>query len=211
MAARPPALRSTGEATIAPAPDSGHEAVKRSLREATLRSRDRLSATQREQASRAAVARLRGLPVVREAGSVLTYAATPRELDPGGLLEHLRERGARTLLPRVRGEELELVGAAGVSDLALSPLGIREPEGRAVDPQVVEVALVPGVAFDPRGGRLGRGGGHYDRLLARLPAGAVTIGLCFSCQLVPHVPRESHDIDVDLVVTERAVHGQRPG
>jgi 5-formyltetrahydrofolate cyclo-ligase len=78
-----------------------------------------------------------------------------------------------------------------------------------VDPAVVDAAVLPGVAFDPRGGRLGAGGGHYDRLLARLPTETTRIGVGFACQLVPHVPTEPHDQRVEVVVTEASVHRAR--
>ena len=128
------------------------------------------------------------------------------EVDLATLVAPLHERGARTLFPRVRDERLELVAATDLRTLQLGHRGVREPAGRAVDPGVVDIAIVPGVAFDPRGGRLGGGGGHYDRLLASLAPAAVRIGVAFSCQLVPHLPQEPHDQPVHLVVTERSVH-----
>ncbi|MDX1658870.1 MAG: 5-formyltetrahydrofolate cyclo-ligase, partial [Nitriliruptorales bacterium] len=93
--------------------------------------------------------------------------------------------------------------------LTLGYKGIREPAGPKVDPAIVEIALIPGVAFDVMGGRLGHGGGHYDRLLATLPHGALRIGVAFSCQLVPRVPRSPVDEPVDIVITERATYHTR--
>ncbi len=75
-----------------------------------------------------------------------------------------------------------------------------------MDPEEVEIAVVPGVAFDVVGGRLGQGGGHYDRLLGFLDVDCDRVGFCFSCQVVPFVPCEEHDEPVDLVVTERALY-----
>lgn len=155
------------------------------------------------------MARLLGLPELRGAGTVLLYAALREEVDLAGALGPLRERGVRILFPRVREDELELVAAADLLTLQLGHRGVREPAGRPVDPAVVDVAVLPGVAFDPRGGRLGAGGGHYDRLLARLPAHATRIGVGFACQLVPHVPTEPHDQRVEVVVTEASVHRAR--
>ena len=74
--------------------------------------------------------------------------------------------------------------------------------------------LVPGAAFDRAGGRLGWGGGHYDRALAELAhacGGALLVGVCFSDQLIVSVPRAGHDLPVDLVVTEQAVVNARRG
>lgn len=179
---------------------------KAPLRAATLAARRALSDAQRQQASARVAERLLRLPELREASTVLLYAALREEVDLATLVGPLHERGARTLFPRVRGERLELVAAADLRTLQLGHRGVREPAGRAVDPGVVDVAVIPGVAFDPRGGRLGAGGGHYDRLLAELAATTTRIGAAFDCQLVPHIPREAHDQPVHLVVTERSVH-----
>jgi 5-formyltetrahydrofolate cyclo-ligase len=186
---------------------------KVALRRATLQARRELTRGERQAASAAAVERLLRLPELRrDVHTVLLYAAQPDELDVGGLVGPLRARGVRTLFPRVRGDHLELVAASDLLTLTLGYRGIHEPTGPAIDPAVVDAAVVPGVAFDPHGARLGRGGGHYDRLLAALPEGCVRIGACFSCQVVPAVPMEPHDEPVDLVVTDRAVHraGGRP-
>lgn len=182
---------------------------KDALRRTALAARRGLSPTERAEADAAICARLLTLPELTGASRVLAYAALPSEADPGAAVLALRARGAHTLFPRVRGSALDLVDVA--DDQALRPgyRGVREPVGRVVGADAVEVALVPGTAFDPRGGRLGGGGGHYDRLLARLPASAPVIGVAFACQMVPRVPREPHDRPVDLVVTEHRVY--RPG
>lgn len=186
--------------------ERGRNATKDSLRATASASRRGLSPDERRDATRGALRRLLRLPALRHPEVVLAYAATPAELDLADLLARLQERGARTLLPRLRGDDLELVAVTDVSRLAVGRRGVREPGGPEVPPSEVDVAIVPGVAFDPHGGRLGRGGGHYDRLLPRLPLDATRIGVCYSCQMVPRVPVEEHDAPVDLVVTERAVY-----
>jgi len=176
------------------------------LRAATRAARRALSDLERHEASARVVTRLLALPELRGARTVLLYAALREEVDLAGLVAPLHERGARTLYPRVRGTSLELVAAADLLTLQLGHRGVREPVGRMVDPEVVDVAVVPGLAFDPRGGRLGGGGGHYDRLLRRFSSRTVRVGVAFDCQLVPRVPIEAHDEPVHLVVTERSVH-----
>lgn len=180
--------------------------TKHRLRATTRAARDALSTEERAQASARIVERLLALPEMRSAGTVLMYASVPGEVDVGGMVPALHAAGARTLFPRVRGSALELVAASDLRTLQLGYRGVREPSGPAIDPAVVDVAVVPGLAFDPRGGRLGSGGGHYDRLLVRLPQVVVRIGVGFNCQVVPLVPREIHDEPVQLVVTETAVH-----
>jgi 5-formyltetrahydrofolate cyclo-ligase len=86
--------------------------------------------------------------------------------------------------------------------------GAREPitpsDAGTVETHHFDVILVPGLAFDRNGARLGQGGGWYDRVLADAPHVAA-IGICFDCQMVPHIPSESHDRRVALVVTETQV------
>jgi 5-formyltetrahydrofolate cyclo-ligase len=186
--------------------DHGVSDTKAALRTTALRARRNLEPGDRHRAAEAVARRLAGLRELSRTRCVALFAAMPEELDPSAIVPVLVQRGARTLFPRVRDDRLELVAATDLLTLRLGYRGVREPAGPAIDPSVVDAALVPGVAFDVRGGRLGHGGGHYDRLLAELPDDCVTIGVCFACQVVPQVPREDHDRDVDIVVTEAGVH-----
>lgn len=179
---------------------------KSALRASARAARAAMSADERAEASARLAARLGRIPEVRRARTVLLYAATGHEADPSGLLPVLRAREVRTLYPRVRGDHLELVEASDLRMLQLGYRGIAEPVGVAIDPAVVDLAVVPGVAFDLLGDRLGQGGGHYDRLLAALPRETTRIGACFACQVVPRVPREDHDVRMDFVVTDRTTH-----
>lgn len=179
---------------------------KTALRRTALLARRSLPDEQRRAAAERVVERLAAMRPLRNARTVLLYAAMADELDITGVVPRLREAGIRTLFPRVRGERLELVAASDLLNLTLGYRGVREPVGPSIGPEAVDVAIVPGVAFDVHGGRLGHGGGHYDRLLAALPDDRLTIGVCFACQVVPRVPRQEHDRSVELVVTESGVH-----
>ncbi len=185
------------------------EDLKARLRSSALDARRQLTPRERRDAAAAIVDRLLRQPELQRPGHVLVYAAMDDEADLAGAVGPLRERGVRTLFPRVRGERLELVAASDLLTLELGYRGIREPSGPKIDPGIVDVAVVPGVAFDPHGGRLGHGGGHYDRLLAQLPPDCIRVGTCFSVQVVPRVPREDHDEPVDVVVTELARYRTR--
>lgn len=184
--------------------------VKAALREAALRARRSLGREERARANEALIRRLLHVPEFGRARTIAFYAAMADEADPTGALAAVQRRGARTLLPRVRGLELELVRATDVLSLKLGYRGVREPAGPAVHPGVVDVALVPGVAFDLSGGRLGHGGGHYDRLLVKLEETCLRIGLAYACQIVPRVPRGPHDQPVDVIVTDTATYRPRP-
>lgn len=89
---------------------------------------------------------------------------------------------------------------------AIDRFGVRSPlVGAVVDAASIDVILVPGLGFDRSGRRLGRGGGHYDRLLAMLPPTTPRIGVCFACQVVDSIPDEPHDARVDMVVSDAGV------
>ena len=186
---------------------------KRALRSATIAVRRQLRPAERARASASLTVRLEALPELRAVRTALVYAALPEEPDLHAFTAALRLRGVHTLLPRVRGDDLDLVATTASQPLVAGFRGILEPPGRPEDPRDVDVAFIPGVAFDLHGGRLGHGGGHYDRLLAVLDDSALRVGVAFACQIVPAVVRESHDEPVDLVVTERATHrtGARSG
>jgi 5-formyltetrahydrofolate cyclo-ligase len=176
-------------------------ALRRSVRDA----RRALPLDERHRATAAITARLRSLPELLAVRTVLAYAATSDEVDVDPAVSEFRARGVRTLYPRVHGENLDLVPVRDLLDLVDEYRGVREPRGAPADPTTVDAVLVPGVAFDLRGWRLGQGGGHYDRLLPRI-GDAMRIGVAFACQLVPQVPHDPHDASIDVLVTERSVY-----
>lgn len=181
-------------------PQDQKVALRRSARDA----RRSLSAATRTAATAAIRERLADLAELAHSTVVLVYAAGATEVDVEATASDLRARGVTTLYPRVRAEDLDLVAVSDPSELIVGHRDILEPAGRSDDPATVDAILIPGVAFDLRGGRLGQGGGHYDRLLPRI-GDAVRIGIAFCCQIVPAVPRLDHDVAVDIVVTERSV------
>lgn len=110
-------------------------------------------------------------------------------------------REKRILLPVVTGDDLELRLYTGPEDLTVGAYGIEEPTGALfTDYSAIDLIVVPGVAFDRDGNRLGRGKGYYDRLLPRIPS-AYKIGICFPFQVVDEVPAEPFDIRMDEIIT----------
>lgn len=164
-----------------------------------------LDPAERLNASAAATDRLLSLPELVTATSVALYAGTRGEADPRAALPALARRGATVLFPRVVGRQLEFAAVAGLSELRPGHRGIDEPPGAALDAGRIDLIVVPGLGFDLEGMRLGQGGGHYDRLLSRLPARTVRVGFCFDRQVLEHVPWDSFDQPVDLIVTEQRV------
>lgn len=130
------------------------------------------------------------------------YRATPAEPSTDALLADLLARGAQIAVPMRRGAKYVWGWVDGSTRWQKRRPGILEPEKAAIAaPSDLRVILVPGLAFDAQGGRLGHGQGHFDRLLADTPA--LMVGLCCENRLVETVPMEPHDIRMDMVVTER--------
>lgn len=128
------------------------------------------------------------------AQTVLLYSALPDEVNTDYLLLAAQGVGKTVLLPRVDGDRLTL-HVYSPDSMAPGAFGVMEPQGPEFPPSrygEIELAVVPGVAFDRRGHRLGRGKGYYDRLLPQLTA-ARLVGLCFPFQVVASVPCEAHD------------------
>ena len=137
------------------------------------------------------------------ARTVAIFAPQPREPDVELLWMH--GSGKTFAYPRVVEGRLDLFRVASLHELAPGAFGVREPLAKiehAIDPGMLDLILVPGVAFTRSGERLGRGGGFYDRLLASLPAHTCKIGVCFDSQVQPELPVEFHDQRVDFLATE---------
>ncbi len=135
----------------------------------------------------------------QEARVVLLYHALPDEVDTALLLNQMTTR-KRVLLPVVVGDVLELREFDG--RVEEGAFGILEPTAQSslfTDFSLIDLIVVPGMAFDAQGHRLGRGKGYYDRLLCQCPR-AYKMGVCFDYQLVDDVPSEPHDIRMDEVV-----------
>jgi 5-formyltetrahydrofolate cyclo-ligase len=181
---------------------------KGTVRIAMRRLRQELAPADRTEWSRRITERLWTLEAFARAQRIVFYAATGDEVETLLLLHRWIEAGRKVILPRVAGDGMSVVEVDRLEDLAPGYRGILEPRpgsGRMVAWEEVEVALVPGLAFDVHGNRLGRGGGHYDRALARMDPKAVKIGLAFDFQVVERLPAEARDMPVDLVVTETRV------
>jgi 5-formyltetrahydrofolate cyclo-ligase len=137
---------------------------------------------------------------------LVLYAALPDELPLNEVAQQAAAAGRRVLWPRVLGSRMTFAPADRVESLVPGRYGVREPPpavpSEELGPDVL--VLAPGVAFDASGGRLGRGGGLWDRALAEA-RGAVLFGVGYELQWVERVPREPHDCLVEAVLTEAGV------
>jgi len=170
----------------------------------------------REVADRAAASRVIGdavmsLPEIAAAEVVAVYVDARTEVRTQLLIAGLWRLGKTIAVPYCVGDELALFRYTDPSELAVGAFGIREPlpelradADRAVPAAAVGAFVIPGVAFDRQGGRLGHGKGYYDRLLARARPTAPRIGLAFDGQLADRLPAEPHDRPMDVIVTPTA-------
>ena len=144
----------------------------------------------------------------RGRGALAVYLASPFEIDLSAFVERMLKLGAVVVSPRWNGETYELARLKSLdSGLRRGPMGILEPAGAdIVDPPDVAAWIVPGLAFTPDGGRLGYGGGWYDRLLSASSSTSLKIGVAHDFQIVGDLPREAHDVPVDRVVRCRLLH-----
>lgn len=146
--------------------------------------------------------RLENHPRFKSAQTVLLFHSLPDEPCTHQLIRSAAAEKTVLLPVVVDGETLELREYRGEHTLAGGAFGILEPGGESfTDFSRIDLAVIPGVAFDAHGNRLGRGKGYYDRLLQRLaPYKVPTLGMCFDFQKLPSVPAEPHDIAVDEVL-----------
>jgi 5-formyltetrahydrofolate cyclo-ligase len=180
-----------------------HAARKRALRQQLRRLRAAIPATQRRRAARAAARHLARACRRWGARHVALYLGLPEELDTRPLLAALP--GATLYAPRIaRDGVLRFTRLA--PPLVRNRYGIHEP-AQLRRPARLDLIVLPLVAFDASGARLGMGGGYYDRLLARPRAyrRPLRVGLAFAAQEIPAVPVAAHDARLDAVVTERGL------
>ena len=150
----------------------------------------------------------------REARVVFVFLSMEREVQTQELIERAWTEGKRVAVPRMdweRGTMSAVEMVRGATELERTRHGMLQPaRGQAIAPEAIDLVLTPGVAFDGEGGRLGRGGGFYDRFLAQAASAgrAAACGLAFECQCVDEpLPGEPTDAGVDLLVTESDVRG----
>ena len=177
------------------------QALRRTMRQLRAGLHDRDARSQRLWANVVTTLRDSGVGLSSSL-NVLAFQGVRSEPNTHDLVELLESVGHSVLLPRVAGEQLVVVAHRPGDLLHIGSFGIAEPAGPPVDPAVIDVVLVPGLAFTRDGRRLGQGGGFYDRFLPLLRPGCMTVGVCFAEQVVDDLPSEDHDRILDALVTD---------
>lgn len=185
---------------------------KAELRARFLEARRALTADERRAAGAALVQRVRDWAPLASPGTIAAYVSTGTEPGTHDLINALHSAGTRVLLPVLQADnDLDWACYEGPDSLARASRGLLEPTGDLLGPQAIttaEAVLLPGLAVDRRGVRLGRGGGSYDRVLQRLAAADVHPSLAvllYAHEVVDTVPCEPHDHLVDAAITPDGV------
>ncbi len=192
-------------------PASDVQEKKKAIREQAHAARNALA--DKDELSRAICERLVALPEYARARTVMYYVDVRSEARTRQYLPAALGHDKRIVVPYCVAGELELFHLTRMDELAVGAYRILEPraELRSVPEKKVgatdlDLIVVPGVAFDRQGGRLGHGFGYYDKLLQHARADAPLVALAFECQLFPEVPMSPHDVFMDKIVTELAVY-----
>lgn len=171
----------------------------------------------KDRLSRQICRKLAELPEYVEAATVMFYVDARDEVRTRAFLTAALGQDKRIAVPYCVGSRLELFLLEDLDELTVDTFGILEPKpelrsrgDRKIDPRQLDLIVVPGVAFDTQGGRLGHGKGFYDGLLCQVRADAVLVGLAFECQLFPKIPMMPHDVYMNRVITEKAIYQRQP-
>ncbi|WP_246588628.1 5-formyltetrahydrofolate cyclo-ligase [Pelorhabdus rhamnosifermentans] len=178
---------------------------KRSLRKSLLARRRQILPDDWQRLSESVVKSLINWPNFLQAQTIMAYMAMKDEVLLQSLIETAWKLGKRVVVPKMTGEfgQMNAVAIDSCSSWTVAAFGIQEPlDAPVVNPHAIDLVLLSGVAFDRQGNRLGMGGGYYDRFLSDTPQ-ALVVGVTVSKQLVAHIPMDTYDRPVDVVITEK--------
>jgi 5-formyltetrahydrofolate cyclo-ligase len=185
------------------------QTIKTFIRE--LARKNRVGQKNKDELSRTICAQFMALPAYAAAKTVMWYVDAGSEVRTRHTLPAGLTHGKRVVVPWcvVETNQLELFLLEDMGELVEGAYRILEPKqelralpARRVGPEELDLVMVPGTAFDVRGGRMGQGKGYYDRLLAGARADAPLVGLAFDCQIFDEIPVAAHDVFMDTVITE---------
>ncbi len=181
---------------------------KKAFRKQMLAKRDSIPSEKRVEADKERNERIRNWETYKNAELLLFYVSYRSEADTLQLLKEALEVGCNVAVPKVVGTDMVFYRITELSQLIEGYKGILEPDPERTE-AVTEftkstILFVPGCAFDKTGGRMGYGGGFYDRFMEKYPD-VLRVALAYEEQLVPEVPREAHDKSVDVIVTEMRI------
>lgn len=179
---------------------------KKSIRQELLAKRDDVHKKYGVQFSIMIYERFLTLPEITENLHFFIYLHFKSEVETSDIIEYLLEQDKRVSVPVIdtANKAMHAAEIKNLSDVKIGPFGIFEPvEKKIIKSEQIDCVIVPGAVFDRTGGRIGYGGGYYDRFFKRANKKVVKIGLAYSVQLLKSVPQEVHDIPLDVIITEK--------
>lgn len=185
--------------------------MKSKIRRESIAKRLALSPEEVRLKSHKITQKILALPEFSKAKTIMVYIAFRNEVDTQEIIQEALAQGKRIVVPVSRRQEHKIIPAEirnYPADLQVGTYGILEPKPEAfypVDPTEIDLVLIPGVAFDERGYRLGYGAGYYDRFLRLLRPDVMTAALAYELQILSDVYPESHDQKVGLIITEERI------
>jgi 5-formyltetrahydrofolate cyclo-ligase len=178
--------------------------TKEELRKISISARSGLGAQFRRQASGQICQRLFSLSSWRNRKTIMCFLTIKDEVETAAIVERGWREGKTVIVPKVEGKKLLCCKLTAWSQLAAGTFGVPEPqEAIVVDPLQLQLVLVPALAFDPAGRRLGYGAGFFDRLLKKTDA--LRIGLAYAAQIQERLPEEENDCRVEEIITENEI------
>lgn len=176
---------------------------KNDLRKLMLAKRERLSPGEKREWEYCILNKIVTRPEFERAKNMALYFPIRGEVNLLPLLKNCEEAGKRAFFPKVKGRELEFIPIFCLQEMQPGFATIPEPDGESVPLEELDLILVPGVAYDLRGYRLGMGGGFYDRVLQKKGSSQMALGVAFQIQIFEELPIDWWDQRVDLLITER--------
>ena len=142
----------------------------------------------------------------KKANNIFIFVSFNKEVDTHGIIEHCIDLGKKVSVPKVISKDLGMkaISIEGINELKPSKYGILEPEyeeDKIMTEESIDLVILPGLAFDSSGGRIGYGAGYYDRFLKKLNHNCKKVGICFDFQMVKKVPMDENDEYIDFVIT----------
>ncbi len=192
--------------------------VSQTLRQSILQRRDVLSSEEQLRYSRAITEKAIALEQFKAAETIFIYVNFRSEVITRNLIDHILKLGKKVVVPVTLVPEKALLPVFindPEQELAPGYCSIPEPivtirESQALSPELIDIIFLPGSVFDERGGRMGYGGGYYDRFVSAQAPQALRVGLAYEVQMMERAPLQKHDELLDLILTEkRTVQGRR--
>lgn len=178
---------------------------KQQLREQIKQQLAALSPQQISRRSHSVWHNLENLEPFESAEKIALYYSFGNELSTRAFIDRWHKK-KRLYLPVIDGRDMFFVEFNSHSDMVANRYGILEPKDRKIIESDFDIMVVPALGYDRTCHRLGRGGGYYDRYLSNNPLEeALKVGVCLDCQLIDHIPTESFDIDMELIISESEI------